>query len=165
MTMLENFVKWMASLPEFEREHKIDMLINLFAPNPSRADFARLKAALNRKDNRIGQLEYELKHKKSNTFDDIYSRIVAVTLYKVIAQQNVELRRNNKELLRDVINRFIEIGFGFHLGTSDLRIDFTPVGSVKTYNCLMLLGGKTMYHSSLMNYISWQKFVVSRCQS
>ena len=56
MAMLENFVKWMASLPEFEREHKIDMLINLFAPNPSRADFARLKAALNRKDDRIGQL-------------------------------------------------------------------------------------------------------------
>ena len=78
------------------------MLINLFAPNPSRADFARLKAALNRKDDRIGQLEYELKHKKSNTFDDIYSRIVAVTLYKAIAQQNVELRRKNKELRRDV---------------------------------------------------------------
>ena len=55
---------------------------------------------------------------------------------------------NNKELLRDVIDRFIEIGFGFHLGTSDLRIDFTPVGSVKTYNCLMLLGGK--------NYVSFQ---------
>ena len=60
----------------------------------------------------------------------------------------MELRRKNKELLRDVIDRFIEIGFGFHLGTSDLRIDFTPVGSVKTYNCLMLLGGK--------NYVSFQ---------
>jgi hypothetical protein len=49
---------------------------------------------------------------------------------------------NDKESLRNVIDKLIEIGFGFHLGTSDLRIDFTPDGSKKSYNCLMLLGNK-----------------------
>ena len=28
--MLEDFVKWMASLPEFEREQKMEVLMSLF---------------------------------------------------------------------------------------------------------------------------------------
>lgn len=55
--MLEEFVKWMASLPELERDQKIDVLINIFAPSPSHEDFKRLKGALKRKENRVKQLE------------------------------------------------------------------------------------------------------------
>lgn len=57
--MLEDFVKWLASLPEWEREQKMEILINLFAPNPSHDDFVRLKNALKRKENRIKLLEAE----------------------------------------------------------------------------------------------------------
>ena len=51
--MLEDFVKWMASLPEFEREQKMEVLMSLFAPSPSHEDFKRLKGALSRKEKRI----------------------------------------------------------------------------------------------------------------
>lgn len=44
--MLEDFAKWMASLPEFEREQKMEVLMSLFAPSPSHEDFKRLKGAL-----------------------------------------------------------------------------------------------------------------------
>lgn len=55
--MLEEFVKWMASLSEMERGQKMDVLINLFAPSPSHDDFKRLKGALKRRENRVKQLE------------------------------------------------------------------------------------------------------------
>ena len=55
--MLEEFVKYMASLSEFEREQKMDILMNLFAPSPSHDDFKRLKGAVKRRDKRIRQLE------------------------------------------------------------------------------------------------------------
>ena len=44
--MLEDFVKWMASLPEFEREQKMEVLMSLFAPSQSHEDFKRVKGAL-----------------------------------------------------------------------------------------------------------------------
>lgn len=113
--MLEDFVKWMASLPEFEREQKMEVLMSLFAPSPSHEDFKRLKGALSRKEKRISQLESVIQQKQSNTFDnlfrsicrsadydDIKRRIVAAKLYKAISKQNAELRRKNKELQRDV---------------------------------------------------------------
>lgn len=58
------------------------------------------------------------------------------------------LKENDREELRQLIDKFTNIGFGYHLGTSDLRIDFTPNGSKKAYNCLMLLGKR--------NYASFQ---------
>ena len=57
--MLEEFVKWMALLPEWERDQKMDTLISLFAPNPAHEDFQRLKGALKRKEKRVKQLEAE----------------------------------------------------------------------------------------------------------
>ncbi len=115
MTMLEEFVKWMASLPEFEREQKMDILINLFAPNPSHEDFKRLKGALKRKEKRILQLEAEKKKTQKPTFEElcasIYSgpdfqnlkkRIVVAYLYRNLAEQNKKLRRKNKELQADI---------------------------------------------------------------
>jgi hypothetical protein len=53
------------------------------------------------------------------------------------------LKENNREDLRPLINKFTKIGFGYHLGISDLRIDFTPKGCTKAYNCLMLLGKRS----------------------
>ena len=58
------------------------------------------------------------------------------------------LKDNNREHLRVLIDELEKIGFGYHLGTSDLRIDFTPKDSKKSYNCLMLLGRR--------NYASFQ---------
>lgn len=55
--MLEDFVKWMAALPEWERDQKMDILINLFAPSPSHEDFKRLKAAYKRKKKIIEKLK------------------------------------------------------------------------------------------------------------
>jgi hypothetical protein len=55
---------------------------------------------------------------------------------------------DNDMSLRNIINRFEEIGFGFHLGTSDLRIDITPLNCRKSFNCLMFLGKK--------DYVSFQ---------
>ena len=60
--MLEEFVKWMASLPDWERDQKMEILINFFAPNPSHEDFQRLKGALKRKEKRVRQLEAENNH-------------------------------------------------------------------------------------------------------
>lgn len=57
--MLEEFVKWMAALPEWERDQKMEILINFFAPSPSHEDFHRLKGALKRKEKRVKQLEAE----------------------------------------------------------------------------------------------------------
>lgn len=61
MTMLEEFVKWMAALPEDERGQKMEILMNIFAPSPSHEDFKRLKGALKRRENRVMQLEAEKK--------------------------------------------------------------------------------------------------------
>ena len=52
------------------------------------------------------------------------------------------LKENHTEGLSDLIDNFVSKGFGYHLGTSDLRIDITPSMSKKSYNCLMLIGGK-----------------------
>lgn len=57
--MLEDFVKWMATLSEWERDQKMDIIINIFAPNPAHEDFQRLKGALKRKEKKIRQLETE----------------------------------------------------------------------------------------------------------
>ncbi|MBP3432325.1 MAG: hypothetical protein IJZ50_00715 [Alistipes sp.] len=57
--MFEEFVKWMAALPEWERDQKMETLINFFAPNPAHEDFQRLKGALKRKEKRVKQLEAE----------------------------------------------------------------------------------------------------------
>ena len=57
--MLEKFVKWMAALPEWERDQKMEILLNLFAPSPAHEDFQRLKGALKRKEKRVKQLEAE----------------------------------------------------------------------------------------------------------
>ena len=52
------------------------------------------------------------------------------------------LQENPTEGLCDLIDGFVDAGFGYHLGTSDLRIDITPPTSKKIYNCLMLIGGR-----------------------
>lgn len=52
------------------------------------------------------------------------------------------LQENSTEGLCDVIDSFVNAGFGYHLGTSDLRIDITPPTSKKSYNCLMLIGDR-----------------------
>lgn len=57
--MLEEFVKWMAALPEWERDQKMEILINIFASSPAHEDFKRLKGALKRKEKKIKQLEAE----------------------------------------------------------------------------------------------------------
>lgn len=57
--MLEEFVKWMATLPEWERDQKMEILINFFAPSPAHEDFQRLKGALKRKEKRVKQLVAE----------------------------------------------------------------------------------------------------------
>ena len=57
--MLEEFVKWMAALPEWERDQKMEILINFFTPSPAHEDFQRLKGALKRKEKRVKQLEAE----------------------------------------------------------------------------------------------------------
>lgn len=115
--MLEDFVKWMASLPESERAIKMDILINLFAPSPAHEDFKRLKGALKRKEKIIEKLK-----KKNNktekpklTYDNLYNdilklpcykelqrRIVAAKLYKSILNQNKILRSSNKKLRSDI---------------------------------------------------------------
>lgn len=50
------------------------------------------------------------------------------------------LVENNRLALRDVIDKLTSIGLGYHLGTSDLRLDYTLKKAPKAYNCLMLLG-------------------------
>ena len=115
--MLEDFVKWMASLPDSERAIKMDILINLFAPSQSHEDFKRLKAAYKRKEKIIKKLK-----KKNNktekpklTYDNLYNdilklpcykelqrRIVAAKLYKSILNQNKILRSSNKKLRADI---------------------------------------------------------------
>lgn len=57
--MLEKFVKWMTALPDWERDQKMEILINFFAPSPAHEDFQRLKGALKRKEKRVKQLEAE----------------------------------------------------------------------------------------------------------
>ena len=109
--MLEYFVKWMASLPEFERDQKMELLMSLFAPSPSHEDFKRLKGALMRRDKYIKQLESELCKAPQRTFEEIFTnishcpdyqnirkRIVAAKLYKNLAQQNKALLHRNNQL-------------------------------------------------------------------
>lgn len=114
--MLEDFVKWMASLPESERTIKMDILINLFAPCPSHEDFKRLKAAYKRKEAIIEKLKKNNKTEKPKlTYDNLYNdilklpcykelqrRIVAAKLYKSILNQNKILRSSNKKLRSDI---------------------------------------------------------------
>ena len=74
-----------------------------------------------------------------------HSKTAEADMLKVIKRQAYQdkeewLKANNQENLRDLIDEFEKSGFGYHLGTSDLRIDFTPKGSKKAYNCLMLIG-------------------------
>ena len=57
--MFEEFVKWMATLPEWERDQQMEILINFFAPSPAHEDFHGLKGALKRKEKRVKQLEAE----------------------------------------------------------------------------------------------------------
>ena len=57
--MFEDFVKWMASLSECEKEQKMEALMNLFAPSPSHEDFKRLKAAYKRKEKMVEKLKKE----------------------------------------------------------------------------------------------------------
>ena len=120
MCMLEEFVKYMASLSEFEREQKMDILMNLFAPSPSHDDFKRLKGAVKRRDKRIRQLEAEV-HKleeaktRKPTFEELYKsicrspnyldlqrRILAAQLYRMLANQHMALRRKNKVLQSEI---------------------------------------------------------------
>ena len=75
-----------------------------------------------------------------------HNKTAEADLVKVIKRQAYQdkeewLKDNNRENLRNLINEFEKAGFGYHLGTSDLRIDFTPKDSKKAYNCLMLIGG------------------------
>lgn len=114
--MLEEFVKYMASLPESERAIKMDILINLFAPSPSHEDFKRLKAAYKRKEKIIEKLKKNNKTEKLKlTYDNLYNdilklpcykelqrRIVAAKLYKSILNQNKTLRSSNKKLRADI---------------------------------------------------------------
>lgn len=119
-TMFEEFVKWMAALPEEEQGLKMEMLINLFAPSPSHLDFKRLKGAIARKEKRINELENQLKEQSMPTFEqlcksicrapdysDLRARIVAADLYRQILYRNRLLLRRNRELQAD-IERLIE---------------------------------------------------------
>lgn len=119
-TMFEEFVKWMAALPEEVRGLKMEMLINLFAPSPSHLDFKRLKGAIARKEYRIRQLETQLKEQSKPTFEqlcksicqapdysDLRARIVAADLYRQILYRNRLLLRRNRDLQAD-IERLIE---------------------------------------------------------
>ena len=114
--MLEEFVKYMTSLPESERAIRMDILINLFAPSPSHEDFKRLKAAYKRKEKIIEKLKKNNKTEKPKlTHDNLYNdilklpcykelqrRIVAAKLYKSILNQNKTLRSSNKKLRADI---------------------------------------------------------------
>lgn len=119
-SMFEEFVKWMAALPEEERGLKMEILINLFAPSPSHLDFKRLKGAISRKEKRINELENQLKEQSKPTFEqlcksicqapdysDLRARIVAADLYRQILYRNRLLLRRNHELQAD-IERLIE---------------------------------------------------------
>ncbi|MBR3794126.1 MAG: hypothetical protein IKK27_09400 [Alistipes sp.] len=113
--MLEDFVKWLALLPEEERNQKIDTVINLFAPNPSREDFKRLKGALKRKENRVKQLEAEIQRVQKPSLDTLFEsichapdypelrkRIVAAQLYRNLSMQNKALIKKNNELESEI---------------------------------------------------------------
>lgn len=121
--MIEDFVKWMASLDEFEREQKMDTLINLFAPNPSHEDFKRLKGALKRKEKRIKELENQIPKIKQSAFDDIYTsicrdddypklkkQVISEKLYRNLATANNELQRKNLELQSDITTLLAKLG-------------------------------------------------------
>lgn len=109
--MIGDFVKWMASLPKFEQEQRMEILMNLFAPSSSHEDFKRLKGALKRRDDRIKQLEDELQRSSQHAFEKLFMnirqcpdysnikrRIVAAKLYKNLAQQNKALLHRNNQL-------------------------------------------------------------------
>ncbi len=83
----------------------------------------------------------------------IGGEVIPQSKHAEVAKQEIEkrqafqdkeewLKENHTEGLSDLIDNFVSKGFGYHLGTSDLRIDITPSMSKKSYNCLMLIGGK-----------------------
>lgn len=83
----------------------------------------------------------------------IGGEVIPQNKHAEVAKQEIEKRqafRDKEEWLQenpiaglsDLIDSFVNAGFGYHLGTSDLRIDITPQISKKSYNCLMLLGGR-----------------------
>ena len=93
--MLEEFVKWMAQLPELERDQKMDVLINLFAPSPSHEDFKRLKGALKRKEKRVKQLEAEKEKAIANLNNDFLRK--TQELQNKIKRLTSELNRTKRE--------------------------------------------------------------------
>ena len=83
----------------------------------------------------------------------IGGEVIPQNKHAEVAKQEIEKRqafRDKEEWLQenpiaglsDLIDSFVNAGLGYHLGTSDLRIDITPQISKKSYNCLMLLGGR-----------------------
>lgn len=113
--MLEDFVKWMASLTELERDQKMEILMNLFAPSPSHEDFKKLKGALKRKEKRVKQLESEIQKVREKCFQEIVEgvynhpdyleikkRIIAAHLYRNLAKLNNALLCKNRELQTEI---------------------------------------------------------------
>lgn len=123
-TMFEEFVKWMAALPEEERNQKLYTLEDLFAPSRTHADFARLKAALARRDAKIKKLIADNKALAKPTFERLYksicrnpqlqkeisTRIMAAELYRKLyglcaefSLENHQLKAENKQLNEQLI--------------------------------------------------------------
>lgn len=113
--MLEDFIKWMASLSKDEQAQKMNILIDLFVPRDSYNDFKRIKAALYRRDERIRLLETEVQAKKKPTIEELFhgicnspcyhnlrQHIVAAFLYRNLSSLNKELRNKNKQLQTDI---------------------------------------------------------------
>lgn len=114
---MTEFIKWLASLPDEERNQHMQTLEDLFAPTPTHADFKRLKGALKRREKRIKQLEEENKKLLKPTFEQLYKsicrspvyieirdRITAAQLYRNLAEHNRDLLRRNRMLQADVEN-------------------------------------------------------------
>lgn len=128
-SMFEEFVKWMAALPKEERDQKLYTLEDLFAPSRTHADFARLKAALARRDAKIKKLIADNKALAKPTFERLYksicrnpqlqkeicTRIMAAELYRKLnnlcaefSYENYLLEQENKQLkeqLRQLVAR------------------------------------------------------------
>lgn len=123
-TMFEEFVKWMAALPKEERDQKLYTLEDLFAPSRTHADFARLKAALARRDAKIKKLIADNKALAKPTFERLYksicrnpqlqkeisTRIMAAELYRNLyglcaefSLENHQLKAENKQLNEQLI--------------------------------------------------------------
>lgn len=123
-SMFEEFVKWMAALPKEERDQKLYILEDLFAPSRTHADFARLKAALARRDAKIKKLIADNKALAKPTFERLYksicrnpqlqkeisTRIMAADLYRKLnnscaqlSYENYLLEHENKQLNEQLI--------------------------------------------------------------